>query len=209
MGRHFAKEDGFLLRLQINHIARGTPWIWMMERLKRAPLNKNTVISGFDESEVLLPPGYFKVLFKHDRVYDVAFVAQPGYVRRGSMPKFNTVGPYAKRLAGNTVVARTIGGHRLEVRNRVLANNVRARLDAKTPVTTRRVHVMPAITNSWLRAARDPGQALKKRARGRGRIPFGGGGGKNMTVNWRLNGLPKLTRYGLVKKPKNVVVKSS
>ena len=137
---HFALQTlgGIIFRLRVDRIARGTPWIWM-----KAPgtpwtwtpgdafwgVNRNTVRSDVEESEVLLPPGYHKVLSRSvDRgplglavpltVIDVAFLPLPGYTRKGALPKSNGDG---------RVATKTVGGDRLVLAHSNLAENVRVR----------------------------------------------------------------------------------
>jgi hypothetical protein len=122
IARHFGGD--FMYRLQVDRIARGTPWIWM----KFFASGVNTVKSTANESEVLLPPGYFKVLRRSTTeshrtpgkkvpVFDIAFVPAPGYVRKGALPS----------LRNGQVVTRTVRGNRLALDHPNLANNVRAR----------------------------------------------------------------------------------
>ena len=130
----FAMGAGVVYRLQVDRIARGTPWLWFLE------LNpKSSMIAK--EKEVLLPPGYFKVLrrsgvsrnslrlldgyksgYESDgiedvAVVDVAFIPDPEYVRRGSLP----------RVVGREAIARTVGGNRLAAAHPNLARRVAVR----------------------------------------------------------------------------------
>ncbi len=122
-----SSDDGFLYRLQADRIARGTPWTWFTAQLENVqglpPRWRDTVQTDVDEGEVLLPPGYFKVLRVSGRsgvpVVDVAFVPRPQYVRRGALPRLNQQ---------RRVVAKTVGGHRVVLNGSTAArNNVGAR----------------------------------------------------------------------------------
>ena len=118
----------FLFRLQIDRIARGTPWIWMQAD-GFTGVNKNTVRSDIEEGEVLLPPGYFKVLSTKGAVVDVAFLPVPGYTRKGALPTPNGDG---------RVVTKTVKGDRLVLSHPNLAENVRVRRGHPEPRTKRK-----------------------------------------------------------------------
>lgn len=116
-------------RLRVDRIARGTPWVWFTDELMEyePPRNgrlrqRNSMWTQIYEGEVLLPPGHYKVLSVSKRsagvVADVAFSPLPQYVRRGILPKVERA---------DTVVAKTIGGHRLELKSKSLARNVQGR----------------------------------------------------------------------------------
>lgn len=122
-------DEGYVLRLQVDRIARGTPWAWFVDVLddrdrQPPPRWKDTLGTYFEnDGEVLLPPGYFKVLGVHAPrdatiVVDVAYVPRPEYVRRGAVPRFDSQG---------RVVARTIGGHQVVTNHAAVATNVRRR----------------------------------------------------------------------------------
>lgn len=58
----FAIKDrpGFVMRLKLDSIKKGTPWIWFRPkrlRQKKQKIERNIHISNIDEAEVLLPPG--------------------------------------------------------------------------------------------------------------------------------------------------------
>lgn len=127
-----------LYRLQVDRIARGTPWIWFSgKRGARLPPRWKTFLntSSPGESEVLLPPGYLKVLRVSNRagneivVVDVAFFPRPQYVRRGALP----------RVDRGHLVMRTIGGHPLVTNNAAAMKNVEARRERVTAAATKRV----------------------------------------------------------------------
>lgn len=165
----FAKQSsagGFVYRLQVDRIARGTPWVWFTERYRHnpplPPRWKNALISEADhEKEVLLPPGFFKVLRvssgKGDlRVVDIAFIPRPGFVRRGAVPRLNAQG---------RAVLKTVGGHRLVTDDAVLAQNVRARQEriargAADKLAGRRPRAPPVSASAFDRRynANDPAQ---------------------------------------------------
>lgn len=123
-------EDGFLIRMQVDRIARGTPWIWFLDESTKdlPPRWKNIVGSTHTfEYEVLLPPGYFKVLSVHrsqwwtgvsGEVVDVAYVPRPQYLRRGAVPRLNSRG----------LVAKTVGGYPLVTNHAEAIKNVQRRI---------------------------------------------------------------------------------
>lgn len=120
--------EGFLFRLRSDRIARGTPWIWFMENETHGlpPRWKNALSSTFNkEKEVLLPPGYFKVLAVSNAaklpIVDIAFVPRPRYVRRGAVPKLNGQG---------RAVTKTTAGHRLVLNHAQLSDNTRKRRES-------------------------------------------------------------------------------
>lgn len=115
----FSGPRGMVFRLQMDRIARGTPWIWYGAGKKnRAPRRRNTVPSMYaDEKEVLLPPGNLKILryskasvfpSGHKGIVDVAYAPNPDYLRRSVRPMTNIVG-------NGALVYKTTGGHRLEM----------------------------------------------------------------------------------------------
>lgn len=126
-GEGYGEEvQGYMYRLQVDRIARGTPWVWFTERLRPGlpPRWKEVVGAQYErEGEILLPPGYFKVLSVQRPpgkipVVDVAFVPRPDYMRRGAVPRFNAQG---------RVVTTTVGGHHLVTDSPAAAANVKLR----------------------------------------------------------------------------------
>ena len=119
----FAKTSGFLFRLQIDRIARGTPWVWFHRGRNTRDRNTLPTLSWGDESEVLLPPGAFKVLGRWMSggmpIIDVAYAPSAEYLRRGVLPA----------VAGeNTLRYKTTGGHRLDMRSKAMTQGLTARL---------------------------------------------------------------------------------
>ena len=125
IARRFARYGaggGFLMRLEASRISRGTPWAWFVGPFGMSAREKNLIDGWTDEDEVLLPPGYFKVLRVTGRaaqtpIVDVAFTPQPRYVRRGAVP----------RTVNGASVTKTVGGHRLAIVSPDLAKNVARR----------------------------------------------------------------------------------
>lgn len=127
----FAGGDGggVLYRLQADRIARGTPWAWFIDRITGLPVARRSDTNSLrtyavNEREVLLPPGYFKVLRRSTTprglpVLDIAYVPDPRYVRAGAVPRL--VRP------GGAAVTKTTGGDRLEVEHDNLARRVAMR----------------------------------------------------------------------------------
>lgn len=136
-----------LLRLRSDHIARGTPWAWFaheigndasgqpMEVPRSGRLRqRNALWTKSQEYEVLLPPGYLKILSVSQRypyVADVAFVPLPDHVRRGALMQVTE---------GGVVTTKTTAGHHLEVRSNMLSRLVmnRHRRLASSPSGRRR-----------------------------------------------------------------------
>ena len=122
----FGGVPGYLYRLQVDRIARGTPWVWFTGRLHPGLPSRWKEVVGTqhdDEGEILLPPGYFKVLSvqrpaRQLAIVDVAFVPRPEYVRRAAVPRFNAQG---------RVVTKTVGGHHLVTDSPAAAANVKRR----------------------------------------------------------------------------------
>lgn len=117
IARTFA-EDGFVYRLQVDRIARGTPWAWFDTALS------NSLRAEIQESEVLLPPGHLKVLRRSMDpgglvVVDVAYAPHAEYLRRGVLPR--------PGQAPHEWVYKTAGGHRLALRSPRVTNTVSAR----------------------------------------------------------------------------------
>lgn len=121
------QQQGFMYRLAVDRIARGTPWMFLTNNNRDPrPLRTANAIKSFapHEREVLLPPGYFKVLTVYTEpstqlvIVDVAYAPQAEYQRRGAVPRVNTQG---------RVVAKTVGGHPLVMQSSSLAAGIRAR----------------------------------------------------------------------------------
>lgn len=130
VGHYDDMTTSILFRLQVDRIARGTPWIWFNNNAawQSMPARwQNSIFSydGNNEREVLLPPGYFKVLNVSKAsnvsdlvVVDVAYAPRPQYVRRGVAP----------RLAGDgKAVLKTVGGHALVMDHPAMTRNVQTR----------------------------------------------------------------------------------
>lgn len=79
----------YILRLSVRDLVPGIPWIWFSPKASRTA-------SVIDESEVLFPPGYFKVLKRTGRLLDVEYV-----------PDTN-----ARSFAGKKIVRRLGRGER-------------------------------------------------------------------------------------------------
>lgn len=114
---------GYVFRLQLDRIARGTPWIWYDDTDKAPVRNRMQPPSGFgDEFEVLMPPGNLKIVRKSKlrkmTILDVAFAPHADYLRRGALPK----------QQDKTLVFKTTGGNRLEI----TATNARTALLKRT-----------------------------------------------------------------------------
>jgi len=128
-GYGIGAKKGFVYRLQADRIARGTPWIWFTDSQVpdlAPPRWKNALASTLEqEKEVLLPPGYFKVLAVSNMarvpVLDIAFVPQPNYVRSGAVPRLNGQG---------RAVTKTTTGNRLVLNHEQLRKNTQARRNA-------------------------------------------------------------------------------
>lgn len=132
----FATKTGAVYRLQVDRIARGTPWIWFSQRVG-LPTRWQTVIATKvqEENEVLLPPGYFKILRLSKLpsgvpLVDIAFVPRPQYVRSGAVPRLNDQG---------RVVVKTVGGHLLVTDRDKAVDNVRRRREQLLQKAARRV----------------------------------------------------------------------
>jgi hypothetical protein len=118
----FKGYGGFIYRLQSDRIARGTPLAWFLDHSGRGAHRRSNVVRATQkESEVLFPPGYFKVLGVYMErgvsIVDVAYAPDPEYVRKGAVPT----------VEGSKVVTRTVGGHRLELNNSTLVQKIRNR----------------------------------------------------------------------------------
>lgn len=89
--------DSKLFHLSLENIARGTPWAWFGHDAewngRRGGLKLPTYMP-MDEGEVLLPPGYFKVLKISGKDVDVAYVPEPRYLPHGVLPRVD--GPAVK-----------------------------------------------------------------------------------------------------------------
>lgn len=134
---------GMMYRLRVDRIARGTPWVWFFDRNSyrdglppRWKQVVQTAVPG--EQEVLLPPGYLKVLristeqckWGHPlKIIDVAFIPHPEYVRRGAVPRLNDQG---------RAVTRSVGGNRLVTNAPSVARAVKARRDRMAHTNDRR-----------------------------------------------------------------------
>jgi len=157
-GRGLGGPPGYLIRLQTDRIARGTPWIWFLDGddftdVQNNPVPprwKNVLTSAFPiEREVLLPPGYFKVLSVSNAplkapVVDVAFVPLARYLRRGVVPRLNRQGK---------VVTKTTAGHHLVLNHANLKANVKRRLALVAKVSGTQTMVSKAATKAASRAA--------------------------------------------------------
>ncbi len=139
VARNFAmpKYDGdkpYLIRLEASRISRGTPWAWFADKGRVSSREKNVMATLIedDEDEVLLPPGYYKVLRvtgadTWNPVVDVAFTPQPYFVRRGAIP----------RVVNGAAVTKTVGGDRLVVQYAPLLENIKERPGPAKKVATR------------------------------------------------------------------------
>jgi hypothetical protein len=75
-------EYGMLLRLRVDNVPHGTPWIWFRDpkpqkNKKIKARNKDTFPSTFPEAEVLLPPGTIRLLRRppsEPDVWDVEYI---------------------------------------------------------------------------------------------------------------------------------------
>lgn len=130
-------QGGFVYRLQTENIARGTPWIWFTEphTHKLPPRWQDAVgTKALDEKEVLLPPGYFKVLRTTTAgefpIVDVAFFPRPQYVRRGAVPRIDNQG---------RATVKTVGGHHLVTDHAAAVKNVKDRRNRIVAAAARRV----------------------------------------------------------------------
>jgi hypothetical protein len=69
---------GTLMRLRVDNVPHGTPWIWFRDPNKKVSRNtKNTFPSTFPEAEVLLPPGTLRLLRRppsEPDVWDVEYI---------------------------------------------------------------------------------------------------------------------------------------
>lgn len=113
VAREFADGGGWIFRLQLDRIARGTPWVWFEHRGGKYPRNRNTAphrVTYTNEAEVLLPPGRLKVLRRSMSddilIVDVAYAPYDEYLRRGAQP--------ARQTNGH-LTYKTTGGHALRV----------------------------------------------------------------------------------------------
>lgn len=145
--RRMAENFGpVLLRLQVDRIGRGTPWVWFTDdEVSGLPQRWRNALSGFDEGEIMLPPGYFKILSVQPTprvtIFDVAFMPRPQYVRRGMVGRLE---------ANGKTVVKTIGGHRLVMNSPAAAANVQARRQRLAAASTTRVaakRVAPVSAN--------------------------------------------------------------
>ena len=117
--------------------------------------NRNTapaVFSPAEESEVLLPPGTFKVLRRSAMmleegqrimVVDVAYAPGAEYLRRGVLPAM--VGP-------NTLRYKTTGGHQLDMQSKTMARRYMERRPVVAAAPRFGLQRSPSITRT--RAAR-------------------------------------------------------
>ena len=73
-------SGGILLFFPFRNIPRGTPWIWFQNRPKsvgrKRHINRGTIASYSDESEVLLPPGTIRLVPGHPKNNHGARVAE-------------------------------------------------------------------------------------------------------------------------------------
>jgi len=118
-------KPGFMFRLQSDRIARGTPWMWLLDAKRPGlpPRWKNVLGSTLKgEKEVLMPPGFLKVLSVSNTagtpIVDVAYMPKPSYLRKGVRPEPNRQG---------RVVTKTVGGDRLEMKHPTLRINAATR----------------------------------------------------------------------------------
>lgn len=153
--------DDTLFRLRAADIARSTPWAWFADPLPehlRTAKERNTVRSSLPyESEVLLPPGYFKVLHVEQptmiapRIVTVAFTPEPRYLLKAQIPPLD-------RSNGMPVV-RTVGGGDHKFRDAALRDGVRARAAAVAAAAAR----VRAATNGVRTRAARAGARKRKR----------------------------------------------
>lgn len=160
-------RSNLLYRLQVDRIARGTPWLWFTydsDDQALPPRWKNSIaVILNDEKEVLMPPGFLKVLtvrrhpkFGNTAVVDVAFVPQAEYLRRGVLPRLNTAG---------RVIAKTVGGHPLITNNSAAATDVRARRDrlvSRAAGALRPRQPPPGASNARLKTFQDVARIISK-----------------------------------------------
>lgn len=146
-------RSGTLFRLQVDRVARGTPWVWFTDKggddrfwlpkAKRRQPGRTNMLGSLhaNEEEVLLPPGFFKVLSRRKlpgiTVLDVAYVPDPQYVRRGALPTVTPTG---------TAVTRTVAGHRLVVDHPDLTRTVRTRRARVKLAQAAASWVLPSMT---------------------------------------------------------------
>lgn len=113
-----------LYELHIEDVAVGTPWLFFQQH---GTTNRRVLPSAMEEGEVLLPPGYFKVLERTERVINrfkvrvvrVAYVPDAWFLHRVRLPR------------GNSIV-RTSGGP-VEFAHPNFAASVRRRLERRAP----------------------------------------------------------------------------
>lgn len=103
-------DSPIIFRLQLDRIARSTPWIWFDGKNSDPVRNRVKLPKGHgNEAEVLMPPGNLKILRKSKSgvftIFDVAFAPHADYLRRGVLPK----------QQDNKLVFKTAGGNRLEI----------------------------------------------------------------------------------------------
>lgn len=120
----FAGPAGMLFRLEVRNVARSTPWAWFGQWTRE----RNMVGSqNPTESEVLLPPGYFRVLDdtpatrESKRVVSIAFAPEPRYLLKAHVPFLNQAGRAGVGL---------VGGQTVMFADARLRNSVRARREA-------------------------------------------------------------------------------
>lgn len=122
-----------LFRLDVRNVARSTPWAWFGPTARG---ERNVVGTPYNEGEVLLPPGYFKVLGVtpgvggEPRVVDVAFSPEPRYLLRAQIPPLNSTG---------MPLVTTIGGKAVRFPDARLRNKVRVRAAAVAAAAATRV----------------------------------------------------------------------
>lgn len=130
---------GILFRLNVSQIARGTPWIWfkyrqtvdnMIFHAKRL----HAPFSHSNEREVLLPPGYFKIIRisrdskNHVALVDVAYAPEPRYFLRRALP-------HIEASTGNAIVNTTASPLRIP-RSTAFTTGVETRAMPPSPVRT-------------------------------------------------------------------------
>jgi len=78
VANRFTKANyGVLLRLRVDDVPHGTPWIWFRDPNTKVSRNKDTFPSTFPEAEVLLPPGTIRLLARapsEPEVWDVEYI---------------------------------------------------------------------------------------------------------------------------------------